>query len=207
MKKCSVVLEKSRLHFLNQDYVILFDLLDITKRKLKVFAAPQIWPLQSQHGAVLQEPGVNYLNLWNQQSLEVGGKIYMTGGAIAGTRSYLRTTTVLDEDTWQFRAGLADMHHARDAHGMISWKNRYIIVVGSWHVDASTRTCEIYDIKHNQWHLLPDLNEGTCAPGLIIVGDRYLYKLGGTTDISKVEMLDLHKIDLRQDRNPKAKAR
>lgn len=42
--------------------------------------------------------------------------------------------------------------------------------------------------------MLPDLNEGTCAPGLIIVADRYLYKLGGTTDIGKVEMLDLDKV-------------
>jgi hypothetical protein len=45
--------------------------------------------------------------------------------------------------------------------------------------------------------MLPDLNEGTCAPGLIIVKDRYLYKLGGTTDIGKVEMLDLHKLNIK----------
>lgn len=45
----------------------------------------------------------------------------MTGGAIAGTKSYLKTTTVLDETSWQFTNGLADMHHARDAHGMIGW--------------------------------------------------------------------------------------
>ena len=135
--------------------------------------------------------------------MEVGGKIYMTGGAIAGTKSYLKTTTVLDERTWNFTAGLADMHHARDAHGMISWKERYLIVVGSWHVETSTRTCEIYDTKYNIWHELPELNEGTCAPGLIIVSDRYLYKLGGTTDIGKVEMLDLHKVDLRRDKRRK----
>ena len=127
----------------------------------------------------------------------------MTGGAIAGTKSYLKTTTVLDETTWKFKAGLANMNHARDAHGMIAWKERYIIVVGSWHVDLSTRTCEMYDIKRNQWHQLPMLNEGTCAPGLIIVKDRYLYKLGGTTDIGKVEMLDLHKVSVRSDKKPK----
>jgi hypothetical protein len=120
----------------------------------------------------------------------------MTGGAIAGTKTYLKTTTVLDETEWKFMGGCANMNHARDAHGMISWKERYLIVVGSWHVDTSTRTCEIYDIKKNKWNMLPDLNEGTCAPGLIIVGDRYLYKLGGTTDIGKVEMLDLTKVDI-----------
>ena len=122
----------------------------------------------------------------------------MTGGAIAGTKSYLKTTTVLNEDNWKFEGGLANMNHARDAHGMIRWKESYLIVVGSWHVDTSTRSCEIYDIQANKWFELPSLNEGTCAPGLIIVEDRYLYKLGGTTDIGKVEMLDLSKIDFNQ---------
>lgn len=125
----------------------------------------------------------------------------MSGGAIAGTKTYLKTLTYIDETEWKYKGGLADMHHARDAHGMVGWKDRYIIVVGSWHVEKSTRTCEIYDIENNEWHMLPDLNEGTCAPGLIIVENRYLYKLGGTTDIGKVEMLDLHKINLVSKRN------
>lgn len=39
--------------------------------------------------------------------------------------------------------------------------------------------------------MLPTLNDGTCAPGLIVIDGRYLYKLGGTSDIGRVEMLDL----------------
>jgi hypothetical protein len=70
----------------------------------------------------------------------------MTGGAIAGTKTYLKTLTALDETEWKFVGGLASMNHARDAHGMISWREKYLIVVGSWHVERSTRTCEIYDI-------------------------------------------------------------
>ena len=34
------------------------------------------------------------------------------------------------------------------------------------------------------------MNDGTCAPGLCVLNDK-LYKLGGTSDIGKVEMLDL----------------
>lgn len=83
------------------------------------------------------------------------------------------------------------MHHARDAHGIIAWKNNFMIVVGSWHVEASTKTVEIYDIQQNEWKQLPELNYATCAPGLIIVHDRYLYKVGGTTNIRKIERLDL----------------
>jgi len=47
LAKCKVKLEKTRLHFLNQDYIILFDLLDFTKRKLKVGAEDEMWPLQA----------------------------------------------------------------------------------------------------------------------------------------------------------------
>jgi hypothetical protein len=38
------------------------------------------------------------------------------------------------------------MNYARDAHGIISWKNQFVIVVGSWHVEMSTKTVEMYDI-------------------------------------------------------------
>jgi hypothetical protein len=64
-------------------------------------------------------------------------------------------------------------------------------VVGSWHVDSSTKTCEMYNIFADKWEVLPELNYATCAPGLIVIKDRYLYKLGGTTNIRKIEVLDL----------------
>jgi len=38
---------------------------------------------------------------------------------------------------------------------MISWKDAYIIVVGSWHVELSTKTVELYDIAHDSWSPLP----------------------------------------------------
>ena len=88
---------------------------------------------------------------------------------------------------------LADMHYRRDAHGITKWQNRFLIVVGSWHGTDSTKTGEKYDVVTDTWTLLPSLNDGTCAPGLIVMQDRYLYKLGGTSDIGKVEMLDLLK--------------
>ena len=63
--------------------------------------------------------------------------------------------------------------------------------IGSWHGTESTKTCEMYDTVKNEWTMLPSLNDSTCAPGLIVMKDRYLYKLGGTSDIGKIEMLDL----------------
>ena len=66
-------------------------------------------------------------------------------------------------------------------------------MVGSWHGSESTKTCEYYDVVTDKWAMLPSLNDGTCAPGLIVMENRYLYKLGGTSDIGKVEMLDLNK--------------
>jgi hypothetical protein len=78
--------------------------------------------------------------------LEVKGVIYVTGGSIANTKTYLKSTYMLDENTWRFNQ-MCDMVHARDAHGIVSWKDQYIICVGSWHVEASTKTVEMYDIQ------------------------------------------------------------
>ena len=86
------------------------------------------------------------------------------------------------------------MMFPRDAHGVIGWHDRYMIVLGSWHVESSTKTCEIYDTERDSWELLPDLNYATCAPGLIIMNDRWLYKVGGTTNIRKIERLDLYRM-------------
>jgi hypothetical protein len=83
----------------------------------------------------------------------------------------------------------APMKYERDAHGICVWRDRYIICVGSWH-GPGTRTCEIYDTQNDAWEDLPLLNDGTCAPGLCVMNDK-LYKLGGTSDIGKVEILDL----------------
>jgi hypothetical protein len=151
--------------------VLLFDFDRMTKSKIKI-------------------RNLDFLPLWNQQSIEVRGRIYMTGGAVANTKSYLRKTSVLDEKTMRFTP-LKDMHYQRDAHGITSWLNRFIIVVGSWHGTDSAKTCEMYDVTTDSWIMLPSLNDGTCAPGLLVMHDRYLYKLGGTSDIGKVEMLDL----------------
>ena len=136
--------------------------------------------------------------LWNCQTIEVRGKIYLTGGSKANTKDYLKSTYVLNENAtpkWEFFP-LENMHYARDAHGIISWRSKYIIVVGSWHSISeeacSKKKCEIYSIEKDTWSLLPDLHYDSCAPGLVIMEDRYLYKIGGAVNIRKVEMLDLH---------------
>lgn len=89
-------------------------------------------------------------HIWNCQSLEVRGQIYITGGSIANSKTYLKSTYRIDENSWKL-AALADMNYPRDAHGMIGWKNQYVIVVGSWHVEVSTKTVEMYDILTNKW--------------------------------------------------------
>ena len=160
-----------RLHLFNHDYIILFNLQTWTKEKRTI-------------------KNERLPHIWNCQSLELRGVIYITGGSIANSKTYLRTNYKLDEQTWKI-APLAEMMYARDAHGVIAWKNQYIIVVGSWHVESSTKTVEMYDIVANRWEVLPELNYSTCAPGLIVIKDRYLYKLGGTTNIRKIEFLDL----------------
>lgn len=163
-----IITQKRRLHLLNQDYVLLYNFDDMSKHKYLIH---------------------NATPLWNHQSIEIRGRIYSTGGAVANTKTYLRQCQVLDEDTMSF-VDLAPMKYQRDAHGICSWLDRYLICVGSWHGNG-TRSCEIYDTQLNTWKDLPLLNDGTCAPGLCVINDK-LFKLGGTSDIGKVEMLDLH---------------
>lgn len=76
---------------LNQDYVLMFDFNSLLKSKLKI---------RNQ----------DFLPLWNQQSIEIRGKIYMTGGAVANTKTYLKQTSLLNEKTMCFEPR-ADMNY------------------------------------------------------------------------------------------------
>lgn len=42
----------------------------------------------------------NLPHLWNCQSIEVGGTIYVTGGSVANSKTYLKSTYCLNEQTW-----------------------------------------------------------------------------------------------------------
>mmetsp|Transcript_12665 Transcript_12665/g.9190 ORF Transcript_12665/g.9190 Transcript_12665/m.9190 type:complete len:178 (-) Transcript_12665:601-1134(-) len=177
MASAKLWVSKVRLHLFNQDYIVFFDMLSETKKKKKLRG---------------QVP-----HLWNCQSIEVDGTVYITGGSLANTKTYLKQTYAIDEVNWELKQ-LADMNYQRDAHGVIEWRKAggeiFILAIGSWHVDRNTKTCEIYDIQRNTWTIIPSLNYTTCAPGLIIIKNK-LYKLGGTTNIRKVECLDLLKMD------------
>lgn len=83
--------------------------------------------------------------------------MYLTGGTIANTKTYLKRCLVLDEDVMTFRK-MSPMKFSRDAHGVTSWKDRYVICVGSWHntptgsgSGGSQTSCEIYDVQTNTW--------------------------------------------------------
>ncbi len=144
--------KKERLHLFNHDYVVIFNIYQGTKMKKKI------------QGEIP--------HLWNCQSIEINGTIYITGGSLANTKTYLKSTYSIDESTWRLRE-LANMKYQRDAHGVIEWRRgasqAYMVVVGSWHVDANAKFCEIYDIQTDTWSDLPELNYATCAPGLIII--------------------------------------
>jgi hypothetical protein len=100
----------------------------------------------------------------------------------------------VDEADWSIQ-NLPDMLYERDAHGVVAWEDKYIIVVGAWHSVASLRKCEIFDIEQNHWRQLPDLNANTCAPGLIVMQRRYVYMIGGGANVLHIEKLDLCKPD------------
>lgn len=110
-----IKLRKVRLHLFNHDYIIMFNMQNWTKEKRM---------LRNE----------NIPHIWNCQSIEVRGQVFITGGSIANSKTYLKSVYKIDESSWRMMP-LADMTYARDAHGVISWRNQYIIVVGSWHVE------------------------------------------------------------------------
>ncbi len=130
LSSAQIILPKSRIHYYNQNYMIIFNLITMEKAKKAI---------------------KEFNPLWNCQTIEVRGKIYLTGGSKANTKDYLKSTFVLNEtvDPWEFFP-LEHMNFARDAHGTIGWKSRHIIVVGSWHSlneeECSKKKCEIYSI-------------------------------------------------------------
>lgn len=103
MANVEIVMRKVRLHLINNDYAIIFNLQDCTKQK-----------------RYLTNESVPHL--WNSQSIEVRGMIYITGGSIANSKTYLGSTYRVNENSWKLEQ-LQDMNHKRDAHGIISWRN------------------------------------------------------------------------------------
>ena len=80
-----IKLRKVRLHLFNHDYVILFNMQQWTKEKRMLKA-----PTERE-----QVP-----HIWNCQSIEVRGTIFVTGGSIANTKTYLKSTYKIDETSW-----------------------------------------------------------------------------------------------------------
>ena len=82
---CHIHRPKTRLHLLNQDYIILFEMLNFTKRKFQVGFNKSMFPLVDQHDNKLKSASdqIHLSSMWNYQSIEVKGRIFITGGAIA----------------------------------------------------------------------------------------------------------------------------
>lgn len=91
VSKTQIASVNTHLHLLNQNYIVKFNLLNKTKEKHQI-------------------KNEDFRSLWNQQSIEVRGKIYMTGGAIANSKVYLKQTMVFNDKTNCFER-LADMNY------------------------------------------------------------------------------------------------
>lgn len=81
MPVAELSLRKVRLHLFNHDYIVIFNIYKGIKYKKKIL-------------------NNSIPHLWNCQSLEVANKIYVTGGSLANTKTYLKTAYYLEESTW-----------------------------------------------------------------------------------------------------------
>ena len=72
MKSVPMTFHKTRLHFINQDSILIFDMLNLTKRKHVISFDQNLWPLAKQdtlngESSSVEATGaaLTKLNLWN----------------------------------------------------------------------------------------------------------------------------------------------
>ncbi|TNV78513.1 hypothetical protein FGO68_gene5881 [Halteria grandinella] len=163
---------RKRLHFLNKDELIIFDLERMTKIKRKI----RIQLLNSFIGT---------------SSIEVFGEIYFTCLWVENSFVDSKQFQKFDESTCQF-IKLSPMKFKRFLPTITSCRNRYIIVASyNNEISSEPNTCEMYDIVQDHWVTLPNLIYTYRPPKIIVMKDRYLYKFSSDSLKGKLQVLDL----------------
>jgi hypothetical protein len=129
-------------------------------------------------------------------SLFADNTIYLCGG-LANRQSINNLTKIkvfINYDQFNFEfTDLAPMLNGRYSHGMLFHKDYMIAISGN------TKTNEIYDMKQNVWHKLPDLPTKSLNPSLVVAHDQ-LYCFSGSVNstsldrIYKLSLLNIGKI-------------
>jgi hypothetical protein len=78
---------------------------------------------------------------------------------------------------------LPNMNHGRASHSMIQCQD-YLITIGG----INTKTCEIFDLKKNQWEELPDLPSTLVNPAVALVNN-FLYVFSGSGSLNSLDRI------------------
>ncbi|TNV78595.1 hypothetical protein FGO68_gene3714 [Halteria grandinella] len=157
-------------------------LLHLNKNKITIY---QLKTMTKEERILLENPQYVFT-----QSIEVRRYIYLTATKIVNGLPNHKLFFRLNEKNWSLEQ-LKDMSFGRVGHGMISWRDRYIIVVGSQFNDESSRTCEMYDIFKGEWIMLPTMNNTSVSKRNLITNGRFLYKFTFSYQVGWLEIFDL----------------
>nr|VZI04436.1 unnamed protein product [Spirometra erinaceieuropaei] len=114
----------------------------------------------------------------------VGDSIFVVGGGLGGWRV---DEFLVKEERWRKRAPLAIGrpwgHAAAVVKVPADGEETLIGIFGGWRLSS----CEVYDIRQNRWHKLPNLPEARAGPAAACLpGDSRVFVFGGWNDSSVV---------------------
>ena len=137
-------------------------------------------PEFSNLSSILQ-PYDTRTGLWNYSN-----ECEFLQGVLLDDSRYFILLTMVDKVTriyeWLFNNNeLPNLEHALKPHikwGLTSFRNNYIIWIGSIIISKEEYSWEIYNISQNWWKYLPNLANSRIGHWVIVIND-YLYWFGG----------------------------
>jgi len=124
-------------------------------------------------------------------SIEIGNQVYLSGGDNDHGK-FLRSFYLYDEIRGGF-IPMADMQQGRSRHALVAIEDKRIIyAIGGETESGVTNTCEVYDVRENDWKMRVKLVERRCGLGSCYIEGR-MYAIGGWNKyyLDSIEYLDL----------------
>jgi hypothetical protein len=115
-------------------------------------------------------------------SVEVGGKIYLFGGANEDLSKQYSVVLELDLSNEDF-VKKRNMKERRMGHSATSIEPNFVFVTGGVNAKGTMKECEKYNSKTNKWAEIPPLNEAKCCHSVTSFNLNLLYCFGGCRNL------------------------
>jgi len=124
------------------------------------------------------------------------GDIFLTGGSRGDEQlAYTYKLNYLNGALLPKRL----MAYTRKSHGFC-YLDGYLYALGGYNDDlGSLAFCERYDIAHDKWTPIANMNHASSSPSICTFRNQYIFKFGGLTGVAAVAEL-IEKYDVKTDK-------